>query len=718
MSRNKNNKRPSKDKTKQSSKSQLADKVSGFLKNNPGKEFSIKQIARKIHLNGKKRFEFTEFAIDQLMDQKIIEEVKPGMFRASLDASEGIEGKVEFVNPRFAFIVSEESEKDIKVNANNLNNALDGDRVKVVIHQGARRGMNPEGEVVEVLERKRTEYVGIVDRKGNNAFLIADSRRMHMDIFIVEDQGKKAFNGDKVIVKITKWPQNGRKPEGEVIRVLGEAGTHEVEINAIMAEYDLPMDFPESVEHDAEKISDVITDEEIAKRRDMRDVTTFTIDPHDAKDFDDALSIRPIQDGVWEIGIHIADVTHYVKEETRLEEEAYERATSVYLVDRVIPMLPERLSNGLCSLRPNEDKLTFSAIFEINEAGGVLKEWFGRTIIHSDHRFAYEDAQELLDGAEGPFKDEVLTLNRIAYKLREDRFANGSIAFETAEVKFRLDEDGTPLEVIPKVRQDAHKLIEDFMLLANKKVAEFVFKKVKGDPLTFVYRMHGNPNMEKLESFANFAQRFGHTVVLDPTRISHVLNDLSKETAGKPEENILQSLAIRSMAKAIYTTEPEGHFGLGFEHYTHFTSPIRRYPDMMVHRLLQRYLDKGKSADQEMYEGMCEHSSEMEKRAADAERASIKYKQVEFMSMQEDEAFEGIVTGVTDFGIFIEIISTKCEGMVRLANLDDDYYDYDPDELRIIGRNNQRMITFGDKLTVKVIGTDLLQRTIDLELVD
>ncbi len=481
-----------------------------------------------------------------------------------------------------------------------------------------------------------------------------------------------------------------------------------------MAEFGLPFEFEQEVSDFADHIPDAITKEEISKRRDFREVTTFTVDPEDAKDFDDALSIKPLPKGGYEIGIHIADVTHYVRGQNVLEKEAYNRATSVYLVDRTIPMLPERLSNFLCSLRPHEDKLTFSAVFEMDENGDVLNEWFGRTIIHSDRRFTYEEGQEAIDTQSGDFYKELTILDTLAKKLRKRRFESGAINFETVEVKFKLDEKGTPLGIIPKVRRDIHKMIEEFMLLANKRVAEFIFNKEKGKH-TFVYRTHDRPDPEKLSTFSTFAKRFGHDLKIEDERVSKSLNKLMADIDGKPEQNVLEQLAIRSMAKAKYTTETNMHFGLAFKHYTHFTSPIRRYPDMMVHRLLQHYLDGGKPVDKEDFEAKCLHSSEREKRAADAERASIKYKQVEYMAISEKRPYDGIISGVTEWGLYIEITETKCEGMVRISDIEDDYYSYDEKNYRLVGQRSQRVYTLGDKVTVIVKNTDINRRTIDLE---
>ncbi|MBC3539504.1 ribonuclease R [Rufibacter sediminis] len=630
-------------------------------------------------------------------------------------------GKVDLANGRHAYVVSEESEQDIRVPVERLMFAMDGDTVKVQLRRSRRANERPEGEVVEVIQRQREEIVGRLEMSKGYGFIVPDQKRMYFDVFVGERGLADAKHGDKVLVKVTDWPEDPeKKPTGEIIRVFGPAGEHNAEIHAIMAEFGLPFEFPESVENEANAIPEEITREEIAKRRDFRDITTFTIDPADAKDFDDALSVRQLENGNWEIGVHIADVTHYVQPNSRLEKEAYRRATSVYLVDRTIPMLPERLSNGLCSLRPNEDKLTFSVVFEIDESAKIHHYWVGRTIIHSDRRFAYEDAQQVIETGEGDFATEILKLNELAKKFKEKRFQNGAVNFETIEVKFKLDENGKPLHLYVKERKDAHKLIEEFMLLANKYVAEHVYKLKKGDKkLTMVYRTHGAPDPEKLINFSLFARKFGYKVDLaEGQDISKELNKLAGQTEGKPEQNVLQSLAIRTMAKAKYSTEAEGHFGLAFAHYSHFTSPIRRYPDMMAHRLIDQYARKDFTAEKEEFEERSLHSSDMEKRAADAERASIKFKQVEYISGFIGQQFKGIVSGLTEWGMYVEIEENKCEGMVRLADLQDDFYELDAANYRIIGQNNKRIISFGDEVIVEVKAANVLERTIDLTLVD
>ena len=636
--------------------------------------------------------------------------------------SNTIIGTVALATPRFAFVVREDGEgDDIRVFTDQLRYALDGDLVRVRL-RGIRDG-RVTGDVVEVLKRQRVEVVGRLQVQGSIGFVKPDNRKSYFDVMVPPNELHDARNGDKVLVRITEFPDHegqGRNPVGTVVRNFGAAGENEAEINAIMAEFGLPFEFPAGVEEEAEAIPTTISKDEIAKRRDFRAITTFTIDPADAKDFDDALSLRPLENGHYEVGVHIADVTHYVRIGTELEREGKHRATSVYLVDRVIPMLPENLSNGLCSLRPNEDKLTFSAVFEIDEKGKVHESWFGKTVIHSDRRFSYEEAQERIETGEGDYAEEINLLNRLAKQLSAARFRKGAISFETQEVKFKLGPDGTPLGVYVKERKDAHKLIEEFMLQANKGVAEYVFNKRKTKPrLTMVYRTHDAPDPDRLENFALFAQKFGHKLNLsNPKKVSTELNKLSEEVVGRPEQNVIQGLAIRSMSKAIYTTEPLGHFGLAFAHYSHFTSPIRRYPDMMAHRLLEHYLGGGKNVEAEPVEEECKHSSAREKLAANAERASIKYKQVEYIGKHVGEQFKGVVSGLTERGIYVEIEENKCEGMIRISDLPGDTFELDKENYRIVGRGSKRIIQFGDELQVVVTSANLLDRTIDMELVD
>ena len=697
----------------------IREEMLELFDSNPGRGFDFKQIAKRIGLKKKALNNHLFTLLEELEEEGLIKHLPTGAF-TSTKKVEMLTGRVDHVNPRFAYVVTgQPGMKDIYIRSRDLATAVHGDTVEVELFN-RRNGENPEGAVTAVVSRARTRFVGRIEVSKGYGFVVPDFKKLYQDFFIYPENVGQAVTNDKVVIEVTRWADGDKNPEGKVVEVLGKTGENEAEIHSIMSEFGLPLRFDERVIHEAEGISEEIPAAEIKKRRDFRKILTFTIDPEDAKDFDDALSFRVLENGNYEVGVHIADVTHYVRPSTLLDSDAYDRATSVYLVDRTVPMLPEKLSNALCSLRPKEDKLTFAAVFEMNASGKVLKEWFGRTIIHSDHRFTYEGAQEVIESGSGIFSSQITILNNLAGKLRAQRFASGAVNFETTEVKFRLDEKGKPLEVVPKVRKDAHKLIEEFMLLANRAVATFVFKKHgekdKKGSLTFVYRTHDLPDPDKVRDFANFARQFGHRLQTEDNAISRSLNSLMEEIEGKPEQNVLQQLAVRSMAKAKYTTEPMGHFGLAFAHYTHFTSPIRRYPDMMVHRLLQHYLDEGKPANRKEYEDRCIHSSEREKRAADAERASIKYKQVEFMSMAADKVYEGIITGVTDFGIFTEIIETKCEGMIRLTDMRDDYYEFDERNYRVIGRRRKKVYRLGDKVRVRIKKTDIDRRLIDLSM--
>ncbi|WP_439582228.1 ribonuclease R [Dyadobacter bucti] len=645
------------------------------------------------------------------------------------EVKKGLTGRVDRVNKSFAFVIIEGREDDIYVEAELLNGAWDGDMVAVQpltkSSRGSRSGRNDsgksrvEGRVAEIVERSSTEIVGIIEINSRFAVVQPDNKKLFDPIFIELEELKGAQNGDKVIVKVLQWPTRRSQAEGEILEILGKAGDNDVEMHAILAEFGLPYHFPETVEAEAQKIPNKIAKKDIAKRKDIRDILTFTIDPVDAKDFDDALSVKYLEDGVIEVGVHIADVSHYVLPGTELEKEAYRRATSVYLVDRTVPMLPEKLSNNLCSLRPNEDRLAFSAIFEISPKGKVLKEWFGRTVIHSDRRFSYEEAQAVLDSGEGDFPNELKALNSLAKIFRKERFKNGAINFETPEVRFRLDENGKPLGIYQKERHDSNKLIEEFMLLANKRVAEYVYSLSKGDvENTMVYRVHEAPDPDRLKTFATFVAKLGHKLEVDEeNKIAKSMNSMLAKVEGKPEQNLIESLAVRTMAKARYSVEDLGHFGLAFKRYSHFTSPIRRYPDVMAHRLLQHYLDGGANVDKETYEAASKHSSERERLAAEAERASIKYKQVEFMSMMDpDKEFDGIITGVTEFGIFVEITETASEGLIRMTDLGDDYYELEKENYRIVGQRTKKIYTFGDIVKVKVKDTNLARRSMDLYL--
>ncbi len=685
-----------------------------MIDGSPSKLFTTKSLAKKVGLQDKDMLHI-EGLLGHFVKRNLIKQIDVGVYQSNHEA-EYATGRVDYVNREFAYVICEGFAQDVWVNKRHLGFALDGDTVKIVLHKFSKSD-RIEGEVVEILQRARTEFIGRVEISTRFAFVVADNKKMFYDIFIPLENLNGAKNNDKVIATIESWKAEDKNPTGKVKKILGKAGENNAEIHAIMAEYGLPIDFPEPVEKQAQAIDETISATEIAKRRDFRAVPTFTIDPEDAKDFDDALSVLPLENGNWEIGVHIADVSYYVEPDTFLDQEAYRRATSVYLVDRVVPMLPEKLSNFVCSLRPDEDKLTFSAVFEINERGTVVNQWFGRTIIRSQRRFSYEEAQTVIETGEGDFAKEIGILQKLAVKIKQARFKKGAIAFESVEVRFKLDENAKPIAVIPKVRKEAHKLIEEFMLLANKCVAEYVFKKKKGkNVLAMVYRTHDEPDAEKLQNLALFAKQFGHQLDTQEENLSKSLNQLSLDVEGKPEQNVLQNLAMRAMAKAVYSTEPKGHFGLAFAHYTHFTSPIRRYPDVMVHRLLQYYLDGGNSVDRNLYETKCKHTSNMERKAAEAERASIKYKQVEYLQGMKGKTLEGIISGVTEWGIYVEVLQV-CEGMIRLADLTDDYYEYHAAQHSIVGRRYRQTFRLGDKLKVIVKRTDLEKRMIDFELV-
>lgn len=704
-----------KDKKGSNIRGELQSAILGILESDTGKAFSFKQLAKKLSLKKKDDIKIAGQLMDQLEEEERITQLADGSYKGKRSQQE-LTGIVDHVSSRFAYVKLGNEQPDIFIKGRDLGSAVDGDTVTIIILP-TRHGEHQEGKVTSIVKRNRSRFVGKVELSKNFAFVVPDYRKIHTDFFVYPEFINGAKAGDKVIIEVTSWAQDDKKPEARIVEVLGKAGENEAEIHSIMAEFDLPFRFTEKVIAESKQIEEVITKEEIKKRWDFRQVTTFTIDPEDAKDFDDAISFRKLGNGDYEIGVHIADVTHYVKPNSVLDQEAFNRATSVYLVDRTIPMLPEKLSNELCSLRPHEDKLTFAAVFEIDEKLKIKKEWFGRTIIHSDVRFSYEEAQVILEKGQGVLAEELRILNDIAKKLRKERFRKGAVNFETTEVKFKLDEKGKPLAVIPKIRKDAHKLIEEFMLLANKQVATFVYNLRKGkEKNTFVYRIHDFPDPEKVKNFSVFARQFGHKMNVDETSISSSLNKLMSEIEGKPEQNILEQLAIRTMAKAKYSTDVKGHFGLAFEHYSHFTSPIRRYPDMMAHRMLQHYLDEGKHLNKSEYEEKCLHSSEREKRAADAERASIKYKQVEFMASAEKKIYEGLISGVTEWGIYVEIIETKCEGMIRLADMTDDFYEFDEKNYRITGRKNRKVFTLGDRIMVRVKKTDIDKRMIDLVL--
>ncbi len=720
----------------------LTRNIFKILNEDANQSYNYKQIAAKIGISDTDGKTQILKKLAELTATKKIKEIDRGKYQINEDRKYHI-GTLDLTSNGNGYFICEDFDDDIFIPSINLNKGLHQDTVKVYTYN--KRGSKKlEADVVEVIERAKTEFVGVLQRNKNFGFVVPDNNKMYADIFISQNKLNGAEDGDKVVASLTDWPDNSKNPFGKITQVLGKPGEHNTEIHSILLEYGLPYEFSKEIEDEAEDLPIEITKEEIAKRRDMRADLTFTIDPKDAKDFDDALSFKKLENGHYEIGIHIADVSHYLQPKTALDDEAYDRATSVYLVDRVVPMLPEMLSNGVCSLRPNEEKLTFSAVFEINEKAQLINQWFGRTVTYSDQRFAYEEAQAIIENCQltdsiAPFMmpedisiidtsyevsadivEATLILDKLAKILRDKRMKSGAISFDRVEVKFNLDEAFNPTGVYFKEAKDANKLIEEFMLLANRKVAEFIgMDKGRPSNKTFVYRVHDEPNVDKLMALQGIVHKFGYALNIETKEsTSQSLNALLKVVHGKAESNMVETLAIRTMSKAVYTTQNIGHYGLAFDYYSHFTSPIRRYPDVMTHRLLQYYLDGGKSPKPDLYEEKCKHSSQMEETAAKAERSSIKYMQIKYMQDHQDKEFLGVISGVTEWGIYVEISENKCEGMVRIRDIKSDYYIFDEKQYAIVGQSTKNMLQLGDEVTVKVKNTDLERKHLDFYLIE
>lgn len=709
--------RSQKESPKSANKKILRSKILGIFNQNTAQALNYKQISAKLGLADMDQRKLISDVLEELVRNDQLIEVERGKYKLKVRGGH-ITGTVQMTRSGAAYIITDEVKEDVYINNRNVNRALNGDKVKVYLY-AKREGQRLMGEIVEILEQRERTFVGTIERSSGYYFMIPDNKDMPYDIFIHPRNLKGAEEGQKVVARITDWPPSAKNPFGEVVDVLGVAGLHETETHAILAEFELPYKFPENVLRQAEQVPGDITDQEIKSRRDFREIKTFTIDPGDAKDFDDALSMSKLDNGNWEIGVHIADVSYYVKPFSEIDKEAYARGTSVYLVDRVVPMLPERLSNDLCSLKPNKDRLCFSAVFEMTEQAQVVNQWFGRTVIHSDRRFSYEEAQQIIETGEGDLSTEILQFHKLAAILRGDRFKRGSFSFERVEVKFYIDDKGKPTGVYFKEARESNWLIEEFMLLANKKVAERIGKVKQGQHAkTFVYRIHDKPNAEKLLNFSNFIHQFGYSIkTASHKAIAESMNRLLTDIQGKNEQYIIESLAIRTMAKAKYSTQNIGHYGLSFEHYTHFTSPIRRYPDLMVHRLLDMYLHNEPSENQQKVEGMCIQSSMMEERAVQAERASVKYKQVEFLQDKLGQKFEGIISGISEWGFYVELTENHCEGMVPMRDMDDDFYEYDEKNYCLVGAHTRRRFVIGQKVTIEIARTNLAKRQMDFKLI-
>lgn len=714
-----------KKKRKGKSKNAIAEQVLHIFAGEPYTAFNYKQISAALGLRDKISRDMIKDVIFDLEEDGALTQERRGKFKLNPKyigpqaKNRVIEGRVDMKSTGKAYVITPECDEDVFIAANNTNQALDKDIVKVFLFP-KRKGRKLEGQIMEVVERGRSQFVGNLEVSKRFAFLVPDNPSITVDLFIPLDELKGAKNGDKVIGVITDWPEHSKNPFGKIVTVLGKPGDNEVEMNSILATHEFPLSFPKKVEQEAAKIREEIPAKEIKGRKDFRKTLTFTIDPTDAKDFDDALSIKKLANGNWEIGVHIADVAHYVEPNTALDEEAYKRATSIYLVDRVIPMLPEKLSNKVCSLRPNEEKLTFSAVFEMTDDAIVKKRWFGKTIINSDHRFTYGEAQDIIERKKGKFKDEILKLNDMAQIMRKRRFEKGAIAFHSTEVKFELDENKRPVRAYVKEQKESNKLVEEFMLLANREVAEYVGKPTKNQKQkTFIYRIHDEPNPEKLSTMAEFVEKLGYKMNIGSRKgISNSINRLFEQIAGKGEQYMIENIAVRTMSKAEYSTQNIGHYGLAFKYYSHFTSPIRRYPDLMVHRLLFHYLNGGNSADATKYEEQSKHCSEQERKAMEAERESVKLKQAEYLFDKVGEEFEGIITGVSKWGIFVELDESHCEGMVSLKTMKDDFYYLDDENYRVVGHRHGEVYQLGHQVRIIVKNVDLSKKQMDFELVD